>query len=215
LPDIEKYKTLFPNFDWMKYKAPEGLNLPFHFTPFHYTDLKLIDGNEYHGYFQSEKFFPDHYYIKWLFQPNDEVRDIILDYNDELKGNTCSIHVRRNDYLLKTDQFPNYDMSYYDKAINTVESKTPIDRYLVFSDDLLWCIDNFIGEKFVFVEDKDYIALFIMAKCKHHIVSNSSFAWWGAWLGEDTDSIVVAPSPWITKEELNVDDIIPERWVKL
>ena len=86
-----------------------------------------------------------------------------------------------------------------------------VDRYLVFSDDLEWCKQNFIGDKFIFIEnEKDYVELFLQSKCTHNIISSSSFSWWGAYLNKNKDKTVVGPKQWFTVEKRN--DIIPERW---
>ena len=108
----------------------------------------------------------------------------------------------------------------YDKPSRTIKE---IDKDLVFSDDIKWCKENFIGDKFLFIEeDRDYIELFLMSQCNHNIIANSSFSWWGAWLNKNENKIVVAPSKWfgenseyIKQEGINDKDILPKSWIKI
>jgi len=86
---------------------------------------------------------------------------------------------------------------------------------LIFSDDLNWCRENFIGERFVFVDEIDYISLYLMSKMKYHICANSTFSWWGAWLSENDEAIV--PKEWFAKDITfyNDKDIYPDKWIKI
>ena len=87
----------------------------------------------------------------------------------------------------------------------------------MFSDDLPWCKENFTGERFVFIDEKDYISLILMARCDHSVIANSSFSWWGAWLGETLDTVVIAPRHWFGDDKpKDFDaDIKPQRWIQL
>jgi hypothetical protein len=209
-----KYQYIFENFDWNAHKCPKNAKLRLAKLPFHYVDIVPEDGIEYHAYFQSEKNFPDKAFIKELFQPSEEIKASTLKYDDLFKGMTCSIHVRRGDYVRQQDLHPVQGMDYYNRAMETM-NPFHIERYLVFSDDIPWCRENFKGDQYVFIEDIDYVELFLMGRANHFIVGNSSFSWWGAWLGEKQDSVVVAPQRWLTKPGLDTSDIIPERWAKL
>ena len=73
-------------------------------------------------------------------------------------------------------------MDYYKKAMDYLDKP---DKYLIFSDDIEWCKQNFIGDEFVFIDEKDYISLFLMSYCESHVIANSSFSWWGAWLNSN------------------------------
>ena len=136
------------------------------------------------GHFISENYFKEHRSTilntikltpKWDSYINDK-------YGKLLEGNTCSIHVRRTDYL-QPDQMATHgvlDMEYYWPAVNMIND---VDKYIICSDDIEWCKNNFNGEKCVFIENEpDIIDLFIMSKCKNHIIANSTFSWWSAWL---------------------------------
>jgi hypothetical protein len=174
------------------------------------------DGTLLIGYFQSEKNFPDRAFIEWLFTPSDVVTDKLEKYKNLLVGNTCSLHVRRGNYRNLQNRHPVLSMDYYTKAVWALEA-FKVNRFFVFSNDINWCRNNFIGDQFTFVDDVDYVELFLMSSCTHHIISNSSFAWWGAWLKETDDTVTVAPEVWFGNflPEGLATDIVPDRWIKL
>lgn len=166
------------------------------------TEVTLV------GFFQSEK---------WFENAKEEVRKAFpLKHYPEYEG-YVSIHVRRGDYVTNANSFPPVDLGYIEKAISRFI--TP-PKLLVFSDDILWCKDNFWNDKFEFNEDQnEYTALSKMASCSHHIIANSTFSWWGAWLGYNPDRIVVSPSskkwfgPGFTGSE--PVDLIPKNWIQI
>ena len=203
-----EYLKIFKNFNWHKTAAqPTYENvIPFHSEPF-----KVADNTSYDGYFQSEQYFPDRNFILNLFQPSEFINQQLVKYNNLLKGVTCSIHVRRGDYL-KFGLHAVRDMEYYQKGMHRVGN---VDNYLIFSDDLDWCKKNFIGDKFVFIDnEKDYVELFLQSKCTHNIISSSSFSWWGAYLNQGINKKVIGPAQWFTTPKPNgqKENILPERW---
>lgn len=145
------------------------------------------------GYFQNEKYFSDlKDEIKSLFRPKDE---IINSQRSSIPfGRLTSIHIRRGDYLKFPNHHPVIDMSYYTKAVNMLRGET--DNYLVFSDDIEWCRQNFPSD-FIFSNESDeFLDLYKMSLCGNHIIANSSFSWWGSYLSEVRGK-VIAPSPWV------------------
>lgn len=186
---------------------------------FHYTEIPIEPGKNIllYGYFQSEKYFKDY---------ESEIRDLFMSYevelNDEIKEllnneNTCSIHVRRGDYLNSPNHHPTQDMNYYMKAIK----KMPKDSvFLIFSDDIEWCKQNFpdLPEKFKFIEgNNDYEDLYIMSYCKNNIICNSTFSWWAAWLNDNPNKIVLAPEKWFgtAYANWNTNDLYCDSWIKI
>jgi hypothetical protein len=105
-------------------------------------------------------------------------------------------------------------MDYYRNAIAEFSDDT---RFLVFSDDIQWCKENFKGDNFHFIEgEKDYVDLYLMSLCNNNIIANSSFSWWGAWLNNTPNKKVIAPKQWFGKaKQLNTKDLIPETWIIL
>ena len=187
--------------------------------PFHYSEIN-IDESDYiiDGFFQSEGYFKENeYYIRNMFSITDEIDKIInIKYSEILKYKTTSIHIRRGDYLLNPHIHPTQTIEYYNEAINITKNNT--EKYLIFSDDISWCKENFKSESFVFIEnEKDYIELYLMSKCENNIIANSSFSWWGAWLNNNQNKIVIGPTNWFGPgfSFFNTNDILPKNWIKI
>ena len=186
---------------------------------FHYSELKDFPNSSVllTGYFQSEKYF------KYC---EDEIKTLFTSYDVEIKEDlkvildtkhTCSIHVRRGDYLNSPNHHPTQNMNYYMKAIKQM-SKDAV--FLIFSDDIAWCKENFpdLPEKFIFIEgNKDYEDLFLMSHCKDNIICNSTFSWWAAWLNNNPDKKIIAPTTWFgpAYAHYNTEDLYCENWIKI
>lgn len=185
---------------------------------FNYDEIPSIDGNVIlEGYFQSEKYFNKYEeQIKGLFAPTQEMFDEIeTKFGDVFNQDTCSIHVRRGDYVKLSQHHPLCGNEYYDKAIKEIPKGT---KFLVFSDDTEWCRKNFKEDKFIIIDNNnDIVDLYLMSKCKHNIIANSSFSWWAAWLNDNNNKIVVSPKTWFgpAKNNLNTKDVYCEKWIKL
>ena len=108
-------------------------------------------------------------------------------------------------------------IDYYRKAIKIINSKIDDPVYFVFSDDIDWCKQNLkIKHRVYFIDwnkgRDSYKDMVLMSKCKHNIIANSSFSWWGAWLNNNPQKLVIAPNEWVY--ELNVSPIL-RTWVKI
>jgi hypothetical protein len=135
---------------------------------------------------------------------------------------SVSVHVRRGDYV--SDPATNQSLGtcsaeYYRGAARLIASQVSSPRFFVFSDEPDWARANLELEgPAVFVTHNDpergYEDMRLMAFCRHHIVANSSFSWWGAWLS-NSGGIVVAPKRWFKANEWDARDLVPERWVRL
>ena len=131
-------------------------------------------------------------------------------------GNAVSIHIRRGDYLLDSNKLAVLDPGYYKSAIQTAEVRIEKPTYFIFSDDHAYIRENFaLGDRFVVVDHNSETAalddLRLMAACKHHIIANSSFSWWAAWLGDHGGSDVFAPRHW-TRHRPDFSDLFPKTW---
>jgi hypothetical protein len=166
------------------------------------------------GYFQSEKYFK---HIEDDIRADFSFKGEILEPCKEMIGSvdgTISLHVRRTDYLTN----PNHTalgLDYYEEALKQFKDTSQV---LVFSDDPEWCKEQelFSGDRFMISESGDqYVDLCLMSLCNQHVIANSSFSWWGAWLSGSDD--VVAPVKWFGKDNQDKDtkDLIPERWVRI
>lgn len=173
------------------------------------------------GYFQSELYFRKYEKeIREDFQIVSALKPITLKTIDFIKSvNAVSIHFRRGDYIgnsiHETDK-----TEYYKVAMKNVESKVENPVYFIFSDDINWVRENFetsFETHYIDFNDSEsnYEDLKLMSSCKHNIIANSSFSWWGAWLNSNPDKIVIAPQKWFGDETLNYKDIIPQNWIKI
>jgi hypothetical protein len=134
-----------------------------------------------------------------------------------------SLHIRRGDYVSNksTLQFHGLlEMDYYLQAISQIKEKEKAIELFVFSDDLAWCQSHLnLSEKIHFVDvnsKRDFhFDLFLMSHCKHNIIANSSFSWWGAWLNKNSEKIVIAPKKWLADTSVNTKDIIPSTWIQI
>ena len=183
---------------------------------FHYQKIPYKTNIKLHGYYQSEKYFLNNREkILDLYSIDKNSLDKIeKKYNNILDEETCSIHVRRGDYLGLTNHHPTCNLGYYNRAIGLFEKGT---KYLVFSDDIDWCKDVFDGDNFIFIDDNDdYIELWLMSLCKNNIIANSSFSWWGAWLNKSINKKTVAPKKRYGQAiSHNTNEKKKKKWVRI
>jgi len=179
------------------------------------------------GYWQSEKYFLDiKDKIKDLYKINIDWQEYNLHISKKLKQtNSVAIFVRRQEYAYhaKTrETLKALPIEYYKKAVEIIYRFIPKPTFFIFSDDLKWCKENFswLTEK-TFVEHVDTGIkyekyLMLLKTSKHHIIANSTYSWWGAWLSNYEKKIVIAPQKWFT-EKINEQsrDIIPKTWIKI
>lgn len=178
----------------------------------------------YEGYWQSEKYFNDIREIivdSFVFPKisTGSLNQLLLDKMDG--KTTVGIHVRRGDYVSISNAAAICTLEYYRAAISMLLNKVVPDMYIIFSDDISWCSDNLgdllgdIPTEFVNWNkgDKSFRDMQLMSMCTHNVIANSSFSWWGAWLNNNPDKIVLAPSKWMVSEGWH--DILPETWIKI
>ena len=166
------------------------------------------------GFFQSEKYFKN---IESEIREDFSFKDEILNPCKEMissVGDAISLHIRRTDYL-KNPNHTELDIEYYISALEMFEPNIPV---IIFSDDIDWCKEQkiFDSDRFMISESKDqYVDLCLMSLCKYHIIANSSFSWWGAWLSNSSE--VIAPVKWFGDGNSDKDtkDLIPERWTRV
>lgn len=213
-PDYNNYESnILRNF---KFQNNLDGNWLIHTEPgFNYTPINYVAGTNLllDGFFQSERYFINHkQHIIDLFKPTDDHKQQILKtYPDLTKF--VSIHVRRGDYLNFPNHYPQQSLEYYQSAAEQIG----IDKtYIIFSDDIEGCksLFDFIPNKFFFNSGADWIDMYVMSMCEHNIICNSTFSWWGAYLNENSNKIVVAPSQWFGSayDSLDTSDLIPSSW---
>ena len=190
-------------------QAPVVQEKHFHFDQMLFeqcpNDVSLL------GYFQSEKYFK---HIENSIRDDFKFRSHIQDPCNEMMEDfdeVLSLHVRRTDYLTNSANHFNLELDYYEKALDEFGDL----QVIVFSDDPEWCKEQelFSDDRFLISESGDNkIDLCLMSMCTHHIIANSSFSWWGAWLANSKK--VIAPSQWFGPNNADKDtkDLIPESW---
>jgi len=187
--------------------------------------LNLTENAYLEGYWQSEKYFKRiEKILKTEFVLKNEMPKSNKEFLEQIKcTNSVSLHVRRGDYI--SDPIINEvhgvcGLGYYRKAVNYIAEKVDNPHFFVFSDDKEWVKNNLLT-KFptIFVNcnhnDSGHLDMMLISNCKHHICANSSFSWWGAWLGKNDNKIVIAPQKWFNNCNRETKDLIPNSWIKL
>lgn len=174
------------------------------------------------GYWQSEKYFSDiEDTIRREFKLKDPLKNEAQKFSDEIKNtNSVSLHIRRGDYVTN-DKLKGFlqplPLAYYNEAIEIVEKKIDKPHFFVFSDDIAWVKDNLkINHQVSYVSGsgiEDHEELALMSQCKHNIIANSSFSWWGAWLNDNPGKIVIAPKNWFSDGDNS--ELIPNTWTTI
>ncbi|MFI5404917.1 MAG: alpha-1,2-fucosyltransferase [Nitrososphaerales archaeon] len=183
---------------------------------FSYQRMQKYGDADLFGYFQSIKYWKHcEDEIRALFQPNYSIGQIVNKQSGGISESSCSIHVRRGDYLELKDYHPSLPLSYYTKAIEEVKS----DLYIVFSDDIDWCKENIKAEGkeiIYFSSGNDIMDWFVARTCKKHIIANSSWSWWYSFLCEREGKEIYAPAKnlWFGPgyAHNNIDDLYLPEW---
>lgn len=175
------------------------------------------------GYWQSFKFFEKYNDIikkdlTFNFALNKENNQLLEKIQNT---HSVSLHVRRSDYLntvYGNQYFKQIPIDYYEKSLKLIEKKYDDISLYVFSDDIEWCKKNFMfNDKMVYVfNDEPAIDMFLMSKCKHNIIVNSTFSWWAAWLNANKNKTIITPSEWYKNvPDSDMHDLLPASWIKL
>jgi hypothetical protein len=217
-----RFHEYFPNLrkhdghEFKRYNVADPSQFNYAPIPFNDRGLKLV------GFFQSEKYFEG---------AHDEVRKAFRLNIEPTPHVYTSVHIRRGDYLDLSGKsyptnFPPINELYLQEAVDHVHHAIGyVPRLIVFSDDIKWCKNYFKDYKegcVTFSEGRnEFEDLSLMASCSHHIIANSTFSWWGAWLGYNPNKIVVSPSQegfnWFGPDNgvKNPKDLIPDSWYQI
>ena len=220
--DLKLNRTLvkrFPKFFGINYIREKN---KFCFEP------KLINSPDYYyyeGYFQNEKYFRhlrSELIKKFTLKvPPDKKNMEVLKKIHET--NSVSIHIRRGDYVeleCASKFHGTCSLRYYQDAVDYISKRIESPHFFIFSDDIDWVVKNLKIEHpctFInFNQSKGWLDFNLMKNCKHNIIANSSFSWWSAWLNENSDNIIIAPSKWFSDSlGLRSENIVLERWVRI
>lgn len=214
------YNYSFPDINLLYEKVPEypkntiyrNLNIK------KYDNYKIINNRKYiYKYFHKYR-----NKLKSIFSIDDTTLNFI---NNNILINinkpTVSMHVRRGDFTFIAKKWnPEYitKKSYYIEAYNLMKKKLNTNFHLlIISDDIEWCKKNLIFDNTKYINNLDYIDLWIMTLCDHNIISSSTFSWWGAYLNNNFEkNIVICPRKSIHKEKKNIDkcniNFYPKYW---
>jgi hypothetical protein len=189
---------------------------------FHFSDavFDVPDNCDLHGYFQSEKYFAHceaEIRSSLEFNARTEARAdaassrLLLGWR---AATPVSLHVRRTDYLVKPEYHPACSTEFYERALESLEDRFGRLRVVVFSDDLKWCRKTFRGSRYHFATGNDAgTDMCVMSRCEHHVIANSSFSWWAAWLNPSPEKVVIAPSTWFGPlGPQDTQDLLPPSW---
>lgn len=212
---FRKISPVFQNYSYIKEKHN-------YFNP---NILNISDNSYLEGYWGSEKYFSDiEDIIRKDFTPKNKPDKATIELIQRIKNcNSVSVHVRRSDYVMdkKTHDFHGVcGLGYYKKSILLITKKVTNPSFFIFSDDPNWCKVNLrLQSPTIYVThnlgNKDYEDMRLMSTCKHNIIANSSFSWWGAWLNKNKDKIVIAPKKWFKDKLTDTKDLIPKSWMKI
>ena len=194
----------------------------FHFDP---DILNLPDSVYLDGYWQSEKYFAD---IADIIRQEFTVKTPQKGKDKDLAElmascESVSLHIRRGDFVSapQTNQVHGTcDLNYYFRCVENLTQTVKHPHFFIFSDEPQWARDNLkLPFSTTLVDhngaDKNYEDMRLMSQCKHHIIANSSFSWWGAWLCENLHKIVFAPIRWFADSDINTNDLIPASWQRM
>ena len=176
--------------------------------------------SSYDGFWQSERYFlKESEDITNLFAFNRDrisrkTREVSIDI---AACSSVSIHVRRGDYLGNTQLNSVCSLSYYKEAIRLISRKVANPVFYLFTDDKDWVKSQFSDTNFILVDWNEttdsWQDMFLMSQCRHNIIANSTFSWWGAWLNKYDRKCVIAPKRWFANAE--APDIIPDTWIRV
>jgi Glycosyl transferase family 11 len=177
------------------------------------------------GYWQTEKYFDVKLVrqkVSFRYPLGDQSQRVAESITRVGKASTF-LHVRRGlDYLNRDRHHGVMSMKYYNEAVRRVKESYENAHFFVFGDNLPWMREQFFGSEFTIVghiepgSNATHEDMHLMSLCQNGIIANSSFSWWGAWLGDtQTNRLIFAPERWLTDPKIDFRGIIPDRWTKL
>lgn len=206
------------------YKYIDNYDILLENKPFYFDNEILKSGpNSYLiGYWQNEKYFKDiPQYIRQDFTFKNTFAGNITELAQEISSsNSICLNIRRGDFINNpTHGF--VGMEYISQAVSHLKKNIDISKIYVFSDEIDWCKENlrfdspnyFVSHSYAGDRFSSY--LYLMTKCRHFIIPNSTFGWWAAWLSENPEKMIIAPKQWVNVPGLDASGIIPEGWMTM
>lgn len=225
--ELNKFRVygLFP-----KLKNKLGfINKNIYSEDFGYFDENLLNPNKnlyITGHFQSEKYFAN---IRETLLDSFKIKKKESNYLKFLKKEinlskiSCSIHIRRGDFINKKNINIHgvCSLEYYLKSIEIMKANFDNINFFIFSDDMPWTKKNLNIKNAIYVENElnriPHEDIYLMTLCNHNIIANSSFSWWGAWLNKNINKLIIAPKIWFADYDLQkrTKDLICKDWTRL
>jgi hypothetical protein len=217
-PKIKNQSYLFNIFNLQNYHINDKeINNEYREIDFTFNnEVFNLDNTSFFGYFQSEKYFIHCIdKIKKEFTFKDHIINTATEILNPYKNKTLiSAHVRRGDYLINPDYHPLPSLEYYKKAFNYLDDGNTI--FVCVSNDIEWCKANLIRDNIIYLSNNLDIDMCIISQCDHHIIANSTFSWWGSWLGMHPNKKIIAPTPWFgPKANHDTKDLYKEDFIIL
>jgi hypothetical protein len=214
---------------WLRRWCKRGCALARGHTP---IDVDLIDestngATEFHlqadrvpylrGYWQDASYFSDHADIlRQELQPRVSDHPKTRFLKEMTETQSVAVHIRRTDYLDLEAIYHIYRAGYYQNAIRTIVGQVTNPHFYFFSDDIEWVRKNIRSEfpsTYIDPElENPEIDLWLMSRCRHRILANSSFSWWGAWMAEEMPGVVIAPKCWL-RDKPDWNPSLPHWWI--
>ncbi len=195
------------------------------FEPFNEKSLTLSDNTYLDGYFQSDKYFREYAdVIRSDFEVSIPASSQNVEMIEKIQSvNAVSLHIRRGDYVKNSNTQALHGLcnaEYYKNAVAYISEKIENPVFFIFSDDIDWAKENMkTGYTQFYIDFNDasqnHEDLRLMSKCKHHIIANSTFSWWGAWLDPNLSKIVTIPSLWFAGYDYDTRDLYPDGWIHI
>lgn len=192
----------------------------------HNSKIDFLPAEYFEGYWQSEKYFIQFEQeirndFAMFIEPNSYYKELL---QTATQTESVSIHFRRGDFInnSQTNEFHGIcSLDYYSEAMKHMKENIGDVTFFMISDDIDWVKNEFKSEKDIFFVENDkgsdYEDMRLMSSCKHNIIANSSFSWWGAWLNENNKKVVIAPKKWYKNDEVQKQtmDLIPDSWLRI
>ena len=178
------------------------------------------------GYWQSYKYFQQ---IQDVIQNDFKFKYPLTGKNVRLAeqvtadASSVAVHIRRGDYISNQNNVAFHgfcSLPYYQEAVERIKAQFAAAQFYVFSDDPSWVRENFPCDSSFTIVDHNTLDnaaedLRLMTLCKHHIIANSTFSWWGAWLCRNPEKVVISPQRWFNDSRMNSQDLIPATWIRI
>lgn len=219
---LKKLSSILQRISWLpksRYVAEQG--------QWYHPDLHYKAPSTYYfGFWQSPHYFEDYSdIIRSDFTLLNEPSAVYARTQTTILNETLavSLHIRRGDFVTNLTSLKDVGVcgiEYYERAMAYTQAKIGTPHFFVFSDDIPWAKEHLPTQygPITFVSDvslKDFEELLLMKECRHHIIANSSFSWWAAWLDPRKDKIVVRPEQWFVNPNFLTKDYLPPSWTAL